>query len=131
MQKLSEDPAVQEQGLVFILDMRDTPLSLILDYSIADWRRGTAGQRWFPARLKAFYFVNVGTGFSPFISMSLMALHEKMRGRITICKEGVEQLYQYIEPEHLPPELGGTYQLNWDQWVDNALREEELRVNNE
>jgi hypothetical protein len=124
MQKLSEDPDIQEQGLVFIIDMRDTPLSIITDFTIADWRRGTSGQRWFPARLKAFYFLNVGTSFSSFIHLALLAVHEKMRQRIKICRD-VSELFEHIDPQNLPPDIGGTYQLDWNRWVDDTLRAEE------
>lgn len=78
----------------------------------------------FPCKLKRIYIVGGSAWLLQAIRFIIMLLGKKLRDRLKVLSK-VESLHLYIPPEQLPPSLGGTFNLDWDQWVQEALSQED------
>ncbi|XP_013105393.2 clavesin-2 [Stomoxys calcitrans] len=60
-----------------------------------------------PYRIKSVYYINVTPAAQQFFKILFPFLSEKLRQRIKVLGQDMQELYQYIAPKYLPKDYGG------------------------
>lgn len=108
-EKALEYPVTQICGITSIVDLKNLSWSHIFHTSLSSIQCFiSASQDCFPIRHKAIHVINNTSLFSILFSMIKRFLSKKMVDRIYFHGDNLESLHQYVSPNVLPREFGGT-----------------------
>lgn len=112
LEKLIEDEENQIHGFTIINNQSDVPFSTIFKLAQSEqMKRGVFPellQESFPGRFKGMHLVNQPWYVSLVLGIIRPFMKQKMKDRLFLHGVDHESLYEYFDPELLPPSLGGS-----------------------
>jgi CRAL/TRIO domain len=121
---LIDDIDIQQKGIIYIGNAKGHRLSQLPSRSFfkscTDYTQGCI-----PLRMSAFHVVNPPTLVKYIFPICSMFFKEHIRQRFMIHSEREDKLTQMFDtsyniPSHrLPTSMGGTYNMNLQQWINN------------
>ncbi|UXI15499.1 protein furry [Sarcoptes scabiei] len=113
-----DDPRAQKSGIIFIYNMFGSKYSNFdyeLSHKILNLLKGA-----YPARLKKVLILSAPIWFKTPFKILQFFIRDKLRDRVHMIN--TTQLSQYISNELIPQELGGTYQIDHQKWLEHCLQ---------
>lgn len=114
---LTSSPKTQEIGVTLISNMEGVQWANFdnqFQRTIIDFFQNNI-----PARVKNIILYKCPWWISMLVRMMSPFLKQKMRDRMHICESG--DLFQFVEPDQLPRELGGTFVYDHDTFVKREM----------
>ncbi|GFT00224.1 alpha-tocopherol transfer protein-like [Nephila pilipes] len=108
-EKALDNHVTQICGITSIVDLKNLSWSHLYHTSISSIKCFvSASQDCFPIRHKAIHVINNSSIFSVLFALIKPLINKKMRERIHFHGDNLTSLHQYISPNVLPSEFGGT-----------------------
>lgn len=112
MEAVSLEPDTQVNGVVIVLDLKELALHHLKPLTPSFIR---FGMKWcqdcIPLRLKGLHVINETSMIDATYAIIKNFLSEKLRNRIYFHGKDYEMIHEYIAPNCLPTEYGGTISL--------------------
>ncbi|XP_076043986.1 clavesin-2-like isoform X2 [Oratosquilla oratoria] len=123
LEKLVEEVAVQESGVVVVVDWTHFPLRLSTRLSPKLLRLIVDGlQDSFPLRFGGVHMVNQPWFVEALLALSRPFLNDKTRSRIQLHGNNLHTLHAQVPPRLLPAELGGEGpEYHTQSWANTIL----------
>ncbi|XP_016966846.1 alpha-tocopherol transfer protein-like [Drosophila biarmipes] len=103
-----EDDYANVNGLVFIMDMKDSTAAHMFQMTPSMAKKMTVfSEEALPLRLKAQHFINTITGFEQVFNMFKPMMSKKMQSRLFVHGNKMGLLTEQIPLKYLPVEYGG------------------------
>lgn len=113
-----DDFQAQKSGIIFIYNMSGSKYSNFdyeLSHKILNLLKGA-----YPARLKKVLILSAPMWFKTPFRILQFFIRDKLRDRVHMINTA--QLQVHISPELIPKELGGTYTIEHEQWLEHCLQ---------
>ncbi|KAL1458593.1 hypothetical protein WDU94_008730 [Cyamophila willieti] len=105
-----DERASQSNGMVFVLDLKGIPYGIIKYLTPSNCRIGARKAELVPLRVMEYHLVNGGFFLSTIVSLVFPFLAEESKKNIHFhnSSNNFKSLHQFVNPEALPQEYGGT-----------------------
>lgn len=113
-----DDVQAQKSGIIFIYNMIGSKLNNFdyeLSHKILNLLKGA-----YPGRLKKVLILSAPMWFKTPFRILQFFIRDKLRDRVHMIN--LAQLSSHISSELIPIDLGGTYQINHQQWLEHCLQ---------
>ncbi|CAG0923179.1 unnamed protein product [Notodromas monacha] len=127
------DDQGQIMGFAAVADMRGATLAHMVSFSPTVMKKSmTFFQDASPARPKSFIYIHVPSGFETMFNLFKGFMSQKLQSRLNVLGNNVEALYDQVPKDRLPPDLGGTlpmtYQQLTDYWYERVMSKRDLII---
>lgn len=122
-EKLLEDEEMQIYGVTVIEELKHFGIGLSLQMTPVGMQFMNLMQDALPIRIKSLNVTNESLAYDVIYACIRPFIKEKLRNRLQLHGTSHEKLHTMIDPEHLPPFLGGTGEdLDIDWWKTKLLQ---------
>lgn len=109
LEKELESEEFQINGMTCVEDMKGMSLKIVAKMSMSVMRKmAFMTQDAMPIRYKMMHIVNEGKFYDVVFQLIKPFLSKKMKERIKVHGTDFSKLHEYIDPQYLPDDLGGT-----------------------
>lgn len=128
LEQIIQEPDVQINGVVAILDMRGLGLQHVRHFTPSHAKQTIQiVQDSFPARFKAVHIVNEPAVFDVVFAITKPFLSEKLKSRICFHGSNLKSLHEHIGPHLLPSDYGGNLPpFDNAEWTKKLLDAEDV-----
>jgi len=117
--------SIHRNGMAVVIDMTNMGWSN-LDFSVDVQKFITNALTCFPGRMRQAWLVNAGWITSTALTLLSYVLSAKVMSRMITVN--ADQLYEQVDKQYLPVDLGGTWQVDFRRdWLDKVRELDELK----
>ncbi|XP_039255562.1 alpha-tocopherol transfer protein-like [Styela clava] len=122
-EKLLENEEMQIYGVTVIEELKDFGIGLSLQMTTVGMQFMNLMQDGMPIRIKSLNVFNESLAYDLIYACVRPFIKEKLRNRLQLHGNSHEKLHEMIDPENLPPFLGGSGpELDIEWWKEQLLQ---------